>query len=394
VIARVLPVFVACACGAAVPPVPSKGGPTWYELESEHFTLWTDSSLERGRGLIREMEDLRQVVIGVGFRGASGVGRSFVIALRDDDEVAAFMPGDFAAMASPAMSYIRQPMILLAAKSTRDPDHVVAAHELTHTISQAVIKKQPRWFAEGLAKYFETIEIDRRRGTADLGREPTHRGQRFVINKLMSLAQMFKCDDLTCVDGHFYASAWALFTYLTNARSEDLVEYERKLIELEDPPRAWREVFGARPAAELEMDMKHWLVSGSHRVLHFTVQFQQWAVAERKLSDADVHAVRAVMRLQFQELRDDAKKEVAAAVALDATNVLAHTVGFVLENKIAVATARAVTKAHPNDWRAWWLLGAALPHESDEFKQAVITACGLMAKNPAISPPWPCPTSL
>jgi hypothetical protein len=261
-------------------------------------------------------------------------------------------------------------MILLAAESMRDPDHVVAAHELTHTISQAVIKKQPRWFAEGLAKYFETIEIDRRRGTADLGREPTYKGQRFVINRLMPLDQVLKCDDLNCVDGHFYASAWALFTYLTNARAQDLADYERKLIELEDPARAWREVFGARPASELETDMKHWLVAGSHRVLHFNVQIRQWSIAERKLSDADVHAVRAVMRLQFQELRDDAKKEVAAAIALDATNVLANVVGFVLENKIAVDTARAIAKAHPEDWRAWWLLGAALPHEGDEFKQA------------------------
>src|SRR5262249_19095915 len=149
--------------------------------------------------------------------------------------------------------------IVLAAESRRDPNHVVMAHELTHTISQAVIRNQPRWFAEGLAKYFETIEIDRRSGTADVGRAPTHSGRPMMMMSLMPLAQMLACNDLTCADGHFYASAWALYTYLTNERNAELAQYEQKLIELDDPNRAWRETFGAVQLVELDAEMKRWI---------------------------------------------------------------------------------------------------------------------------------------
>lgn len=378
-------------CGSSLPAVPSKGGPAWLELQSEHFTLWTDSSRERGRELIREMEDLRQIVIGIGFPGASGAGRSFVIAVRDDDEAAEFMPGEFAAIAAPAASYIRQPMILLAAHSKRDADQVITAHELTHTISQSVTRNQPRWFAEGLAKYFETIVIDRRAGTADLGRAPTHRGQPIVMMSLMPLDQMFACNDLTCSDGHFYASAWALYTFLRNRANEELIRYERKLVELNDPDRAWRETFGKTPLSQLEMEMRHWIAHGRHKVLHYIVQLREWPIEERALKDQDVYAVRALLRLQFQERRDDAKALAQAALAIDPNHVLARVVVNEIDAKTDVGVARLLAKAHPEDWRAWWLLTNALGGKGDEAAKARQTACELIAKNPALVPPWqPC----
>ena len=37
------------ACAPAIPHLPSQGGPAWFEIKSEHFRLWTDDSIERGR---------------------------------------------------------------------------------------------------------------------------------------------------------------------------------------------------------------------------------------------------------------------------------------------------------------------------------------------------------
>src|SRR6185503_20191071 len=73
-------------------------GPAWREFTSEHFALWTDTSESRARELMRSMEDLRHVVIGIGFRGG-GAGRVLVIALRDKAESEAVLPpGDFTAI--------------------------------------------------------------------------------------------------------------------------------------------------------------------------------------------------------------------------------------------------------------------------------------------------------
>ena len=353
------------ACGPAIPPVPGKGGPAWRELTSEHFTLWTDTSESRAREQLRDMENLRHVVIGM-FRGG-GEGRVFVIMLRDIDEARAFMPGEFTAMASEANSKINQPVIMLGADAERE----VVTHELTHTISQTVIPVQPRWFAEGIAKYFETIQMDRDKGKVDLGRAPTYEGQPMVISRPASLRELVACKDLrpSCADRHFYAGAWAVFTFLMNTKPGDM--------------RAYIPLLEQANLDELDAEMKRWIVNGSHNVLHFDVKFPPYTVAVKTLTDADVYAARALLRLEFQERGDLAKLEAQQAIALDPTHVLAHFIVYRVDKTIAVDTARALVKAHPDDWRAQMMLAQTL-HTGEEAHQAYLRGCELAAQNPAL----------
>lgn len=366
---RALLAFVLAACGPAIPPLPSKGGPAWREFTSEHFTLWTNTSPARARELMREMEDLRHVVIGIGFRGG-GAGRVLVVALRDEDETRAFMPGDFKAIASDANSHIHQPLIMMPA----DTYDEVVAHELTHTISMTVIRNQPRWFAEGLAKYFETIQIDRERGTVDLGRAPTYRGEPMVMSRLMALRELVACTELACADRHFYAGAWALFTYLMNVKPAEVTSYVQ--------------LVASANLDELEAEIKRWLVSGRHTVLHYDVQLPTLPVTERELGDADVHAIRAVLRAEFQGRMDLAKSDADAALAIDPTHVLAAFMRYRVDKSIAPDAARAVAKAHPDDWRAHMLVAWAIK-EGDEARVAFERACELAAQNPAFVTPCP-----
>jgi hypothetical protein len=355
------------ACGPAVPPLPRQGGPAWREYTSEHFTLWSDTTPARAHVLMRDMEDLRHAVIGIAFHGG-GAGRVLVIALRDEAETKAFMPGDFKAMASDPDSNIHQPLIMIPADSYDE----VVAHELTHTISQTVIRDQPRWFAEGLAKYFETIAIDRERGTVDLGRAPTWRGDPMVMSRLLPLRDLVRCTELVCADRHFYASAWALFTYLMNVKHADVASY------IQTVP--------ASNLDELEAELKRWLVNGSHTVLHYNMRLPTYPVTERDLADADVDAIRALLRLEFQGDDAAATTEANAALALDPTHVLATFLRYRIDKRIDVAAARAVATAHPDDWRAQMLLAWAL-HDGDEAGAAFKRACELAAQNPALVTP-------
>src|ERR1044071_9624336 len=73
------------ACGPVLPQLPSQGGSPWWEVTSEHVTLWTDGSVERGREIARDLELRRQVILTA--MSASSRATAFVIALRNSREV-------------------------------------------------------------------------------------------------------------------------------------------------------------------------------------------------------------------------------------------------------------------------------------------------------------------
>ncbi len=386
--------LAAVGCGAAIPPVPSQGGPPWRELTSEHFTVWTDGSREAGDALIQRMEDLRHAVIGIGFRAAAGPGRVFVLALRDRYEVSAYVGEGVGAVAVTSRGSLYQPFILLPVETATQRQFEVAAHELTHSISHLVIARQPRWFAEGLAEYFETIVIDHAGGTVELGRAPTYQGRPVRQERPYTFTTLFGCGRTTqCEGSRFYSTAWALVTFLMNKHPGAFAAYEQSLIDTDgNHDQAWLDAFGTGSLDSLFMDLRMWLQSGSHQVLRFNATFRTWPIAERPLGDADVHAARALMRLQFVGTDEQVKAELAGALALERTHVLAQLVAFRLDEKKPLdrELARATTTAHPDDWRAWFLLATALG-AGDEADAARAKVCELVAVNPAIVSPVTCP---
>lgn len=371
------------ACGPAIPPLPAQGGPPWLELTSEHFTLWTDTSAGRARELVSEMEHLRQVVIGASFRSVAREGRILVIALRDEEELHAYEPDPVAAVAFPPDStVVHQPMILLAANNLRGDEALVETHELTHAISFAMIPNQPPWFAEGLATFFATIHLDEDHGTVDLGRPPEHRGQPLPMHHLIGLRTMFECKALSCLDAGFYATAWAVFTYLQNAHAVELSRFEQLLAANQDWQTAWNEAFPRLSPDTLEEELRGWLVSGSHTVLHFSVQLKDYPVTQRTLGEGEIHAIRGLLAPRAEE----ALAEVQAANRVDPTNVLANVLAVSHGRPITPGAARAIAGDHPDDWRAWWLVAVALG-SGDEAEAARHKACELAAANPAIVTP-------
>ena len=346
------------ACGAAVPPVQGKGGPAWVELTSEHFTVWTDGDLERVREQVREMEYLRQLVVGVMFPSAPASGRMLVIALRDDDELAAFAttgsPRPYAMSAHPPL---RQPLIVMSVFSNRDKD--VLAHELTHVISFGVLDNQPRWLAEGMAQFFETVRYSGDRTTADVGDAPRNRGQAEVKAHLVPVANLLKWKGLSNNESHEYSTAWALFTFLYNAHGDELNRYFQALdgevreAGTQDALRTWNQSFRSLPIGDVDVALREWLVTGSHVVTHVKVQRRAWPIRERALADADTHAIRGMLRLEAGQ-RAPARIDVAAALELDPNNVLAQLLIVALDNRlITIEQARSLALIGAPGKRFW-----------------------------------------
>jgi hypothetical protein len=385
----VLVIAMAACRGPALPALPSQGGPAWVELESDHFTLWTDASPARGRQLIREMEHLRQIVLGVGFVNAAAEGRSFVIALRDGREVGEFATPAFAAYAWSGGSYM-QPVILLPA-DTDESDNYIVTHELAHVISYHVIRNQPRWFSEGLANFFATVRLDPDRAQGDIGEPLPHLTRRLRRHTPTPAAAMLGCDAAACMDESFYATAWATFAYLATRYPQQLLQYAQHLDDVPSSPaghaRAWHDVFPALTPAVLDRELRQWLAYGRHNVWKFAVKLQQWPITERPLTDGDVHAARALLRYILMRERPELQTELTAALAANPTNIVARMVRVALDKTITLEDARRVAQAHPEDWRSWWLVGLAASWQGDEAAAARAKACALLAKRPSLAAP-------
>jgi hypothetical protein len=383
--------FAACRTPPAVPPLPSKGGPTWVEASSAHFTVWTDSP-ERAHDLVQTMERLREVVFATAlFSGRDPGYRTFVIALANKQEVGEYLPKQFDAYAASAGALF-QPVIVVAADSLEDIDHRrILTHELTHVISYGPLPVQPKWFAEALATFYETADLDGNR--VELGKPTDRRVQQFRYEHTLTLAQMFACKEPSCMDYRFYSNVWALFTFLASEHANELVDYMQQLAVT---PEAQQDALWARAFPSLasldEADhaFHAWIAHGKILVRQYTVQHGTWDVTTKPLTDADALAARGTARFLIN--REALPVEITAAIAADPNELVARMIQSRVENGIPVDAAQALAVAHPDDWRSWFLLARAL-HDGSDAHDAYIKACALIAQNAVPVPPNFCPSA-
>ncbi|TMQ18626.1 MAG: DUF1570 domain-containing protein [Deltaproteobacteria bacterium] len=362
------------ACGPAIPTLPSRGGAAWLEVTSEHFTLWTDAPAERGRELVREMERRRQVVM-TAMNHAPSKARSFVIALRSEREVAAYVPEPFAAVAWDAQNPTGQPGMLLAADDD-DREHVVN-HELTHVISHAIIRNQPHWLSEGIATYFEMADLKSDKTSVEIGLPRADLATILQQQSPVHAAALFRCDESRCMDHRFYATSWALFSFLLNERYGQLGRYLARLNEPSEDRRgkAWAEVFPDLPLDKLDDALLAWLRTGKVRLPRIDVTVHDVSTGERPLGDGDVLGARCLLDFKFKD-EATAMRTISETLLVDRTNLLARLIDTAYTHSIEPDDARATAEAHPDDWRAWRLLVFALKR-GPEADRAMDRACAL-----------------
>ncbi|MCX5743104.1 MAG: hypothetical protein NT062_11490 [Proteobacteria bacterium] len=381
-------VLTSCHMPPAVPALPSKGGPPWVEVASAHFTIWTDSP-ERALGLVQAMERLREVIYGTTLFGRRDEGyRVFVVALANKEEVGAYLPVQFSAYAS-GVGALLQPVIVVAADALDTTDtRRVFTHELAHVISYGPLPDQPHWFAEALASFYETIEVDGTR--VDLGKPVEGRARQLHDEHPLPLAQLFACREHACMNGAFYATAWALFTFLATEHADELFAYMNALAVA--PAGAsdalWAQAFPSLAALDAaDHAFLSWVAHGKVLVRQYTVKHDTWPATDRVLSDADALAARGVA--QYIIDHTTLPKDVTAALALDPTNVVARMIESRAAGRIAAADARAVAAAHPDDWRAWFLVLHAV-QTGDEAHAAHTRMCALVTTHAIAVPPGFC----
>ena len=370
------------ACGPAIPPLPSRGGPAWLEVESEHFTLWTDAPARRAHDVMHELE-LRRELLVTAMNHPTAKTRAFVIALDNSRETEQYLPFGAIASAWDANNPTRQPGILLAADND-DSEHVVS-HELTHVISFGIIRNQPHWLAEGIATYFEMVDLNSGGPSVQIGLPRDDRSSTLRTSPPLSAARLFGCTEARCMDQRFYATSWAVFSYLINEHYEQLAHYLQQLNALPDDhpadawANAWAAAFADLPLDRLDDELPQWLLAGKLRLPRFEAAVREVPTRDRPLGDADVIAARSLLNLHFKGV-GPADTAAAEALAIDRTNVLARLISTELTHEILPDDARATAAAHPDDWRAWRLVEHAVKDRA-EVAAALDRVCALTSND-------------
>jgi tetratricopeptide (TPR) repeat protein len=396
-----------CACSGPLYEMkrPSQGGAPWTEYTSDHFRLLTDMDDTAARATLKEVEERRTGLIRAAFHGAGvPAQRTRMVALRDGDELRAFVPGYILGYFVP--DAFGEKLVLLARSS--EDDMRVFTHEMTHDLSSYYFARQPHWLEEGLATFLETLQIDRAQNKVILGTPWIDRvvtsDMRVVYATRISIRKLFERERKGL--GPDYGTSWALVFYLANNEGKAFNEYQRALFRGEEPDAAWKASFPdyVDDTGLLLLDRK---VDKAFKAMVETQRYKtasaafvayQGPIATRAMAEPEVRALRAELLVRSPHFKKDHASIEARALG-DAREALRQNPGEVRAISVLLGLAegrdeklklaRSATISAPDDFRSWLLADLALDEDQGTPEEESLRTFGL-ERAVALAPdnPW------
>jgi tetratricopeptide (TPR) repeat protein len=254
----------------------------------------------------------------------------------------------------------------------------ILRHELVHHLAASVYRRQPRWFAEGLAQFLETVRPGDDGKTVVIGAANLDAMRKYnsfrSVRVADALAWSAKLDALPEGTVHgLYGLSWLMVHWMFNEHPAQFEQYQGLLARGIDPDKAWRVILPGLNTPDIDGALNQYLKHGNYNEFAAPYTPPSPPLEERPLSEADVHAEQARVALaaagssaEPAKHREEAEREIAAALKLDPGNVgaLALEAGRKPPPERA-AIARRMTTAHPEDGRGWLMLGQALAPSGD-----------------------------
>jgi hypothetical protein len=146
-------------CAAVQPTPQSLTEKPWREVSTEHLTLLTNLDEKTARKSAVDLERHRRALLMMWGPQANPAGKLEVIVLRTEQDLQTFAGTTYAGF------YVGSTDTLVLAGETAGfvestANVVVQVHELAHSVMRTMLRRQPRWLAEGLASYLETTHIN------------------------------------------------------------------------------------------------------------------------------------------------------------------------------------------------------------------------------------------
>jgi hypothetical protein len=357
---RVVWVLAALTVGCAgLPAVPDKGGPPWRRLESAYFVLYTDQSEPDARNTIAQFDSLLSAYYQVGWDMQGRLPVKLEALVFDDSAHFEVFSGDRAGY------YDRRPPLaplVVMPSGGRLDRWSTLKHELTHFIALQSLPFQPRWFAEGLACYFQSANFDLNDQFV-IGDVPA--GLHDTLTVLRPLPARELLADASPDGQRFYATAWLLVHYLMSARGEAFAKYQNGLYDGQSSNDAWAAAFPDLPVDRVDAVLQRYFQEGRYSTFARSIQRDPVAAASvRVLSSADVYALRARLYLGCPGCSDEPRRQaelnIEQALRLEPTHLGGSVLRYsFLSKSERLQFAQGLVRAHPKVWLTYWMLAGA-----------------------------------
>jgi hypothetical protein len=407
--------LLACCATACVGPrlaqCPANGGQPWSELESDHFVLQTDLPPQEAHQAVAYLERTRAAMLAAAWPEAlkRDMPKLSVHVLADSSHFEGIFPrrvdGVFSRDGNEPFIVLHGPPSAWDKRFTglSETTSSTVKHELAHYLSSYFLLRQPRWLAEGLAQFLETLQLSGDGKTAVLGQP--HLDAVSAMKTLLDAVDrgLMEKEDFTMKDvvtweevpedapdwtlSSRYAGSWLLVHWLYNTRAEQFGKLQARLALGEDPQTATQAELPELYAPTLDKTLFEYVKSGSYQEFSVRIPVGALGTTERPLDDAEVHILRMRMLAVAAGLAEKdsetrlklALGELDEALRQDPRSLLA------LKEKVAEAPAgerlplaRALVETHPHEGKAWLVLAqvltddtAAQAEREAAFKKAV-----------------------
>src|SRR5262249_49796262 len=121
----------------------------------------------------------------------------------------------------------------------------ILKHELTHHLAAQIFRRQPKWFAEGIAQFLETVRLGDDRKSVILGAVNLQALQKYKTVRSLRVVDALRWDgplsamDEMSVHG-YYGLSWMIVHWLYNEHPDQFAQLQSLLSKGIDSEKAWK----------------------------------------------------------------------------------------------------------------------------------------------------------
>lgn len=347
--------LAAIGCGT-LPEVPSRGGPRWLNLTSEHFVLLTDAHERRAHQLSGDLERQLHALCQLGFSCSGELRVKLrVIALADRAQFEHVF--DTNASAVVVQQLLFEPLIVLSEGNATD-SLVAINRVLAISLAAQAMGPLPAWMFRGLGAYFESAHYDAN-GAFVVGQVPAHEAVWLHRMQRIPAAQLLDPEARVGNEEVITPSAWLLVHYLMSERGSDFAAFQAAIASGKSLSESFHEAFPDLSPERLDALLDRYAEAGTFLTFSRQLDAPKTEPEISVLTDSDVYELRAELFKSCNHCGDHAREiddNLERALASDHGNVRASVLAAERthgHDPAQLAQAEALTRAHPDAFLAY-----------------------------------------